>query len=366
MSKLFLSYRREDAGPYAFALHDRFVRRWGEDRVFWDIDSIQPGDDFVRVIDDTLAQCTVVVALIGPRWLDASDSPGVRRLDDPADFHRVEPERALERQVRVIPTLVGGARMPTPSQLPEALRMLARRHAVEISDTRFSFDVERLAKAVEAEFARVKPAGQPDQKEPSPEQERSRTSGRAGRPLSETERSSQVDIASSKNHHSRVHNENSGEPPNDGVPHSTQPLRQRAAIREDRGANGQAAASANAVWIRRVAGYANVQRRKWLLVFTALFMLSVLGFFALRGSLEDSRPNAVPASGRHPTVLVPGLYMKTTAALGQPLSRSWVTVEPGSVPAGAPAEFEDVEGRCLTRTVFAGDRLTNKHLGRCK
>jgi tripartite-type tricarboxylate transporter receptor subunit TctC len=155
LSKVFLSYRREDSTAYAIAVHDRFMRRWGADRVFWDIDSIRPGDDFGSTIDDTLAQCCVIVTLIGTRWLDVTDDTGRRRLDDPSDFHRLELERALERQVRIIPALVGGARMPRADQLPESLKALARRNAVDISDTRFNFDVERLARAVDAEIART-------------------------------------------------------------------------------------------------------------------------------------------------------------------------------------------------------------------
>jgi tripartite-type tricarboxylate transporter receptor subunit TctC len=160
LSKVFLSYRREDSTAYAIAVHDRFMRRWGEDRVFWDIDSIRPGDDFGSTIDETLAQCCVIVTLIGTRWLDVTDAAGRRRLDDPSDFHRLELERALERRVRIIPALVGGARMPRADELPETLKALARRNAVEISDTRFNFDVERLARAVDAEITRADASAQ--------------------------------------------------------------------------------------------------------------------------------------------------------------------------------------------------------------
>ena len=160
LPKVFLSYRREDSTAYAIAMHDRFTRRWGEHRVFWDIDSIRPGDDFGSAIDETLAQCCVMVALIGNRWLDITDTAGRRRLDDPSDFHRLELERALERHVRIIPAMVGGARMPRADELPDTLRTLTRRSAVEISDTRFNFDVERLARAVDAEIARADAAAQ--------------------------------------------------------------------------------------------------------------------------------------------------------------------------------------------------------------
>src|SRR5260221_13104667 len=130
MASVFLSYRREDSQPYAERLCDRLNDLLGGDSVFIDIDSIRPGDDFGKTIDHTLEQCAVVLVVIGPRWLEIADGHGQLRLNNPKDFHRLEIERALQRGIRVIPVLVGGAVMPSESCLPDSIKDFAGRHAV--------------------------------------------------------------------------------------------------------------------------------------------------------------------------------------------------------------------------------------------
>ena len=110
-----------------------------------DIDTIPPGADFGRVVEDRISSSDVVLALIGKHWLSATDTDGRRRLDKPEDWVRLELESALNRaDVRVIPTLVGGADPPSSDDLPAGLEALARRHAFELSDARWPHDVEHL------------------------------------------------------------------------------------------------------------------------------------------------------------------------------------------------------------------------------
>ncbi|MGZ5276121.1 MAG: toll/interleukin-1 receptor domain-containing protein, partial [Caldimonas sp.] len=137
MSFIFISYRRDDSAPYAGRLYDRLTAHFGKGQVFMDIDQIGPGEDFVEVIDRKVGACGIAVVLIGKTWLSASDAEGKRRLDDPEDFVRLEVATALERNIRVLPVLVGGAKMPRMQQLPESLAVLSRRNAFEISDSRF-------------------------------------------------------------------------------------------------------------------------------------------------------------------------------------------------------------------------------------
>lgn len=149
MSSIFISYRRDDAAAHAGRLHDRLVAAFGHERVFIDIDAIEPGQDFGAVIRRTLDGARLVVVVIGPRWLSAADAAGRRRLDDPDDFVRLEVAAALQRAVAVIPVLVGGARMPSADELPEDLQPLALRNAVELSDTRFHRDADALIEAAQ-------------------------------------------------------------------------------------------------------------------------------------------------------------------------------------------------------------------------
>lgn len=162
VSIIFISYRRDDSAPYAGRLYDRLSARFGDASVFMDIDQIEPGEDFVEVIRRKVGACETAVVLIGKGWLAASDAQGRRRLDDPEDFVRLEVAAALQRGVRVVPVLVGGAAMPKADQLPEPLAPLARRNAVEISDSRFHRDVDRLIEALAKPAAARPAAGEAD------------------------------------------------------------------------------------------------------------------------------------------------------------------------------------------------------------
>ena len=149
MSAIFLSYRRDDSSGYAGRLFDNLAERFGRDRVFMDIETLEPGMDFVAGIDRAIESCGAVIAMIGPNWAKAQDGEGRRRLDNPHDFIRLEITSALTRNVRVIPVLVHNASMPSEQELPEPLRPLCRLQASEISDNRWEFDVRRLADVLE-------------------------------------------------------------------------------------------------------------------------------------------------------------------------------------------------------------------------
>jgi hypothetical protein len=153
--RVFISYRREETAYAAIPLFDRLVDRFGRGQIFKDIDSIQLGDDFVEVITTAVATCDVLLALIGDRWLTITDERGRARLDDPDDFVRLELEAALTRNVRVIPILVEGARMPRADQLPASLAKLVRRHALELSPSRFESDIGRLHQVLDTTLADV-------------------------------------------------------------------------------------------------------------------------------------------------------------------------------------------------------------------
>jgi formylglycine-generating enzyme required for sulfatase activity len=141
---IFICYRRGDSIAYAGRLYDRLSGHFGAERVFMDIDGIEPGEDFVQVIEGTLSRCDAVIAVIGKTWAAMVDEEGVRRLDDPRDFVRLELATALRLGVRVIPTLVGGARFPRTSEIPAALQELGRRNALEIHDTDFHQNAAKL------------------------------------------------------------------------------------------------------------------------------------------------------------------------------------------------------------------------------
>ena len=133
MEGIFISYRRDDAAGYAGRLYDRLAAHFGAERVFMDVEGIEPGTDFVHAIEQAVASCKVLIVIIGDEWVDATDSSGRRRLEDPHDFIRLETATALQRDIRVVPVLVDQTPMPTVAQLPEDLQPLVRRQAVELN-----------------------------------------------------------------------------------------------------------------------------------------------------------------------------------------------------------------------------------------
>lgn len=156
---IFISYRRGDSSGQAGRLYDRLVARYGHDRVFRDIDAINPGTNFAQRITEVMHSCSVLIAVIGNDWLFAADKSGFRRLDDSRDWVRVEVVTALEQKIFVIPVLVDGADMPQEDDLPEALWPLAGIEALELSEHRWDYDIGVLERALERETD-VEPIGE--------------------------------------------------------------------------------------------------------------------------------------------------------------------------------------------------------------
>jgi len=148
--RIFINYRREEASFAAHQLYEVLAERFGEDNVFIDVDTIEPGLPFAEVIDREVASCDVFVAVIGKDWISLADANGQRRIDKPDDWVRLEIEGALSRNIRVIPALLRGAAPLNPEELPETLRPLAGLHAVPLSDDhRWRDDVGRLIQVLE-------------------------------------------------------------------------------------------------------------------------------------------------------------------------------------------------------------------------
>ncbi|MCB1954052.1 MAG: PDZ domain-containing protein [Rhodocyclaceae bacterium] len=149
MPRIFVSYRRLDSAGHSGRLCDALIRNFGRGSLFLDIDNMQPGDDFVRILEERVRRTDVFLAIIGPRWASACDESGRRRIELPDDFVRMEIVSALQCGIPVIPVLVGGATVPSADQLPEDLKRLPRLHACEVGDLRFRQDVLHLVRAID-------------------------------------------------------------------------------------------------------------------------------------------------------------------------------------------------------------------------
>jgi tetratricopeptide (TPR) repeat protein len=143
---IFINYRREESSHVAGRLHDSLAPTFGGNKLFMDVDNIPVGRDFEDYLKSQVAGCDAMLAIIGPNWLTAKDETGQRRLDNPNDFVAIEIGAALARKIPVVPVLVDGARMPRASELPDSLKPLARRQAIEVRHTNFSSDAEALVK----------------------------------------------------------------------------------------------------------------------------------------------------------------------------------------------------------------------------
>lgn len=143
-ARVFISYRRDDAAGYAGRLEEALERRLGRGTVFRDVQDISPGEDFVAAIRRQLAGADTVLVLMGPRWA-GGDRAGPRRIDDDHDMVRLEVQAALESGARVVPLLLPGTSMPDEASLPDALKPLARRHALSLGEGDWDGDMRRLA-----------------------------------------------------------------------------------------------------------------------------------------------------------------------------------------------------------------------------
>jgi hypothetical protein len=145
MPALFLSYRRADSQDVVGRMYDRLKSHFPAERIFRDLDSIPLGTPFPESVREAIGKSKVALVVLGPRWSTITDAVGNRRLDDAADFVRLEVELALASEILIVPVLSAGAQMPLPEELPVSLRPLVYLPAVQVRpDPDFHRDMDRL------------------------------------------------------------------------------------------------------------------------------------------------------------------------------------------------------------------------------
>jgi hypothetical protein len=145
--QIFISYRRDDAAGYARAVHEELVRSFGAERIFIDVDDINAGQPFSEIIQRSVGDSAVLLALIGKRWRGKREG-AAPRIFEAGDFVRQEVAAGLAKGLRVIPVLLDGVAMPDPAHLPPDLGALAGRNALELDNTRFAADMAHLVREV--------------------------------------------------------------------------------------------------------------------------------------------------------------------------------------------------------------------------
>jgi hypothetical protein len=146
--KVFISYRRDGTCGYARLVHKSLIAYASNEQIFLDRLGIEDGDDFFERIVAAILDCDVLLVIIGPSWAQLANAEGLPRIMQPSDYVRMEIETALDNNRKVIPVLVGGAQMPQQTDLPASLYPMLRKHARELSDSRWEYDIEELASAV--------------------------------------------------------------------------------------------------------------------------------------------------------------------------------------------------------------------------
>lgn len=126
MSKIFINYRSMDTASMAEFMDEKLVAHFGRDLVFRDDGVIPMGIDFRDFLWSHLKLAEVMLVLIGRHWL-AKDDSGVVRLFRDEDFVRQEIAEALQRNIKVVPILVGGRERLSPEDLPDSIKDLAFR-----------------------------------------------------------------------------------------------------------------------------------------------------------------------------------------------------------------------------------------------
>ncbi|MFK7994591.1 MAG: toll/interleukin-1 receptor domain-containing protein [Granulosicoccus sp.] len=139
---VFIGYRRRDSQGFAGRVADDLIDHFGVHQIFRD-DDIPEGSDFTRVLEQALGSCHVLIAVIGPDWLNPVK--GIPRIHHPDDWVRREIEAALSRGIWTLPILVGNATMPSAEELPDTLLPFSKVQAVTMSDRHWDRDLERLA-----------------------------------------------------------------------------------------------------------------------------------------------------------------------------------------------------------------------------
>ena len=158
MSKILISYRRQDSADAVGRIYDRLVAEFGREAVFKDVDSIPLGVDFRTYLDEQVGKCTVLLAVIGRDWIIRKRSKGKSMLNDSKDFVRIEIEAALKREIPIIPLLVRGAPMPTDDLLPASITALAYRNGIPVrSDPDFHRDMDRLIESLNPHMGLIGP-----------------------------------------------------------------------------------------------------------------------------------------------------------------------------------------------------------------
>ncbi len=142
-SSLFLSYRRADSPDTVKLLYERLQARLPRWHVFYDHESIDPGEVFPERLKQEVTSATVVLAIVGPRWLELLSE----RRHSSVDHVHEEIRLALQSGRTVVPVPVLHAALPSGAALadfPDLVALPSLNARPIRPDPDFNADLERL------------------------------------------------------------------------------------------------------------------------------------------------------------------------------------------------------------------------------
>jgi hypothetical protein len=131
--KIFVNYRRADHRDFVEHIRTWFMHRYGRENVFMDFDTIPPFARFESFIRQKVRECDVVVAIIGPRWLELMHQ---KTTEGQPDYVRIELEEAIKHGKVVAPLCIQGARVPPEKAIPANLRVIFQRNVPSLRSGR--------------------------------------------------------------------------------------------------------------------------------------------------------------------------------------------------------------------------------------
>ena len=147
--KIFVNYRRDDVPGDARGVCDGLAQKFGRACLFMDVDNLLVGQRFDVELAKALDACDVLIAVLGPRWMDLLRA---RQGGSERDYVREEIAAALKRGIVVIPVRVGrdGAMpaLPRAEDLPEDIRELVLYQKIDVAHERFRRDIAELTRGI--------------------------------------------------------------------------------------------------------------------------------------------------------------------------------------------------------------------------
>ncbi len=150
-AQVFISYRSADGKDKATALARDLGAVFGHDTIFLDKDDLSGGRNWRDEVAGALGQRPVLLLLVTPQLVNATDAQGRPRLLDETDPVKRELEQALAAGARVIPLLGDGlGDAPDAAAWPPPLNQLADLTWRRLRAYDWAADVQRLANDLRA------------------------------------------------------------------------------------------------------------------------------------------------------------------------------------------------------------------------